>query len=279
MILAKEIRVRDPYIFVENDKYYLIASKGYEEHPFAILCYESNDLENFKEPLVLFEENNEFWSNQDFWAPELHKFKGKYYLFVSFKSENKRRGVNILVSETLTGKYVPLLKDRAITPLDWECLDGTLFVENDIPYMIFCHEWVQVKDGEMCIAQLSDDLSHFVSEPKLLFHATDAKWVVSNTPNADFITDGPFIKKFNNKLVMLWSSLGKDGYAMGVAISDKIMGPWKQIDEPIYRYDGGHGMIFKKDDNDMVVIHCPNNPWGSERMKFFKFEWRDEWKQ
>jgi hypothetical protein len=26
-------------------------------------------------------------------------------------------------------------------------LDGTLWVEDGVPYMIFCHEWIQITDG------------------------------------------------------------------------------------------------------------------------------------
>jgi hypothetical protein len=50
----------------------------------------------------------------------------------------------------------------------------------------------------------------------------------------DFVTDGPFIHKLENgKLLMLWSSDGKDGYAMGMAISSNgIKGPWSHFEKP-----------------------------------------------
>jgi hypothetical protein len=38
-------------------------------------------------------------------------------------------------------------------------LDGTLWVEDELPYMVFCHEWVQIKDGTVESVRLKDDLS------------------------------------------------------------------------------------------------------------------------
>ena len=28
-------------------------------------------------------------------------------------------------------------------------LDGTLYVENGLPYMVYAHEWIQILDGTM----------------------------------------------------------------------------------------------------------------------------------
>ena len=70
--------------------------------------------------------------------------------------------------------------------------DGTLYVEDGVPYMIFCHEWSQVTDGEICIVRLSDDLKRTVGEPKILFKASQPIWASSKI-NGGFITDGPFL--------------------------------------------------------------------------------------
>ena len=44
-------------------------------------------------------------------------------------------------------------------------LDGTLWVEGGTPYMVFCHEWCQMKDGRMCYAPLSSDFASFTAPP------------------------------------------------------------------------------------------------------------------
>lgn len=162
-----EIHMRDPFVLTEGDKYYLYGTRGkltwendgITKNGFDV--YTSDDLENWSEPKTVFEENENFWSDRNYWAPEVHKYEGRYYMFASFKSENRRRCVQILVSDTPDGRFVPH-SDGPVTPEEWECLDGTLYIEEGEPYMIFCHEWVQVKDGEMCAVKLSRDLKRAV---------------------------------------------------------------------------------------------------------------------
>ena len=59
-----------------------------------------------------------------------------------------RRASALLVAYTPEGPFVPLT-GKPHTPADWMSLDGTLYVENGKPYMVFCHEWTQVTDGSM----------------------------------------------------------------------------------------------------------------------------------
>ena len=74
--------------------------------------------------------------------------------------------------------FVPL-SDGPVTPADWECLDGTLYVAaNGTPYLVFCHEWLQVKDGEMCAMPLTPDLTAAAGEPPAV------KSLPSQTPRA-----------------------------------------------------------------------------------------------
>ena len=87
-------------------------------------------------------------------------------------------------------------------PEGWQCLDGSLYVDGEgKPWMVFCHEWTQVQDGQICIIPLSDDLGHAVGEPQVLFHASDAPWREDRlgympekgmTWISGFITDGCF---------------------------------------------------------------------------------------
>lgn len=267
MKLLKDIPIRDPYILYENGVYYLYSS-GMKENRHCFLCYRSLDLVEIEEPVVIFEENPSFWGTKDYWAPEVHKYKGRYYLFASFKADGCCRGTSILVSDTPNGRFAPLT-NRAVTPLEWECLDGTLYVENDTPYIIFCREWLQVKNGEIYIAKLSDDLSCLASKPLLLFKAKEASWAYPIQGSDNYVTDGPFVFKEKDEYNMIWSSFSKNGYAMGLAKSHSLTSGWRQSKEPIYDHDGGHGMIFNQKGEQTVVFHSPNSPNGQERMKMF----------
>ena len=274
-----EIYMRDPFLFVENGVGYLIGStdKNLWGGPAnGFLGYKTTDLVNFEGPFVLFERTDNFWANENFWAPELHKYNGKYYIVASFKKDGVHRASQMLVCDEVFGTYKPL--KSAFTPKEWECLDATLYEEDGILYTIFCHEWTQIKNGEVCLGVLNEDLCSLKGEPVTLFKATDAPWVVGHTlTKDDFVTDGPFLYNMKDgSLLMLWSSQGAEGYAMGMAVSQNgIKGPWKQIEKPLFSKDGGHGMIFDFNGKTYVSLHHPNAPFLSERPHFFEIKEED----
>ena len=132
--------------------------------------------------------------------------------------------------------------------------------------MVFCHEWVQVEDGEMCALPLSDDLRQAVGVPRLLFRASEAAWAKPFEANGRLhnrVTDGPFLHRLSNgRFLMLWSTTGYEGYAMGYAVSESgsIHDPWRQSPQPIYGTDGGHGMVFRDFAGLLLMtLHRPNN--------------------
>lgn len=277
MLKRNEIRIRDPYIVTdkENQCYYMYGTTDLVPGSLRAGCtfsvYKTEDLENFSEPKVIFDGSAVgFWADRDFWAPEVHRYNGKYYLFGSCKAEGKCRATHIFVSDTPDGTFVPI-SDEPPTPKDWECLDGTLLVENGIPYMVFCHEWVQVKDGEMCAIELSADLTHAVGEPFLLFRASENPDVEEMRKRPGyFVTDGPFFYREEGKLKMIWSSHGLGRYLVLEAESDSLRGKWTQKGSK-YDFDGGHAMLFESlDGRRMISLHNPNKA-DFERATFFEY--------
>ncbi|MDC7240786.1 MAG: family 43 glycosylhydrolase, partial [Spirochaetales bacterium] len=145
----------------------------------------------------------------------------------------------------------------------------TLFVDDsDVPWIVFCHEWVQIGDGAIYAMALTEDLSAPAGDPVLLFNASEADWPKkmerrdgSGIVDAR-VTDGPFLhRQEDGELYMLWSSHGPQGYAMGCARSDskEITGPWTQIESPLVSKDGGHGMVFRDFDGKLQITwHSPN---------------------
>ena len=258
------INIRDPFILPYNGRYYLYGTR-------AATCwgpadgfdvYTGTDLENWDGPHIVFEKDAEFWADRNYWAPEVYLYQGSFFMFASFKSADRRRGTQILKALSPLGPFVPH-SDGPVTPPDWECLDGTLYIDQQgKPYMVFCHEWVQVKDGQVCAVELSADLRRAAGEPFLMFQATDAPWVKSVRGEGNFVTDGPFLHRLQNgRLTMIWSSMCSSGYAIGLACSasDEINGRWAQLEQPLFSANGGHGMLFRTCDNRlMLALHEPN---------------------
>lgn len=285
-VKLEDIHIRDPYVLAEDGIYYLYGTRA--NHPLGprqgegLDVYTSKDLINWSEPHECFKKPEKFWADRDFFAPEVHKYNGAYYMFASFRSLSKNRATQILRSESPIGPFNPI-SEGPMTPEDRVCLDGTFFVDDkNNTWIVFCHEWTQIGNGTICATRLTDDLSATIGEPELLFPAGDAKWVFSLNPNEDghFVTDGPFFYRLKNgKLIMLWSSFIKTfGYVQTYALSESgtLKGPWKQQDEPLYKNDGGHGMIFKGFDGQLfLILHQPNgHPY--ERPRIFSITETDD---
>jgi GH43 family beta-xylosidase len=291
LLKAKDIRIRDPYIYadVKSEMYYMYAQSADRKGSnfIGVEAYSGKDLVNWQPPRRVLNVPDTA-GIISVWAPEMHRYKDRYYLLVTLTykatlSEKKPvekaewpkmhvRGTHIFHADNPLGPFTPL-KRHSHTPEDWMALDGTLYVDESTPYMVFCHEWVQIIDGTMNYIQLNDDLSDTIGQPSLMFKASSAPGAPQGTERWK-VTDGCFLYRSpeSNRLFMIWSTLipGK-GYCVVLthSESDKINGPWRE-QELIYSNDGGHGMIFKSfDQRLMMALHQPNRG-GKERLHLFE---------
>ncbi len=277
IVHLSDIHMRDVCILPDpaTQTYYMIGPGRN-----SVRMYTSKDLKMWQGPKTIFRTPEDIWGDirvVGIWAPEMHQYQGKYYLFLTFNTRHEfpeqwrnwlprvYRGSQILVADKPEGPF-KAFANRSTLPTDMMTLDGTLWVEDGTPYMVFCHEWVQIKDGTVEYIQLKEDLSATVGEPMRLFHGSDGPWARKSPNHGCYVTDGPYLyKSKSGKLLMIWTSDSHAGYTVGIAISDsgKLTGPWRQQDEPVYRKDGGHGMLFTTFDGKlMMVLHSPrdNNP-------------------
>ena len=291
-----DIYIRDPYIMpVEKEGvYYMYASSPTTENGQTyggMMAYKSRDLKTWEGPVRVFDVPRDNWITGTVWAPEVHKYKGKYYLFGTLNSDIKwkatqeghpafqHRATQIFWSKSPEGPFLPFESKHPHTPLGEMCLDGTLWVEDGVPYMIYCHEWVEMGDGTMELVELKKDLSATVGQPMRLFCASAAEWSTGSLRSdgsRTYVTDGCYLYRTKTgKLLMIWSSFKNGDYAIGIAESTtgKVIGPWRQQAEPLFDKHGGHGMIFRTFDGRLcVVLHAPNSPAGQERAHIFEIE-------
>jgi hypothetical protein len=284
MLKTEEIRVRDPYIVAHGGKYYLYSSTLINEQMSdrSVYVYVSTDCREWEEPKPIFTVPEDFWGDCELWASEVHLYRGKFYLFVSLPDKSTmhrglfcRRGTQIAVSDTPDGTFLPIA-DRSATPLTQSCIDGTLYVEDDVPYIVYSHDWPDnfksEKNGfvgQICAQQLSPDLTEPVGEPFLLFSSDEAAWSaaaptrieIEGKPYVRFGSDAPFLSRMQNgSLLLTWSPLPAGNYVVGAVVSKsgRIHGPWEHLDTMIYDQNGGHAMFFNDfDGTRKMCIHCP----------------------
>lgn len=286
-----DIRVRDPFIYADpkTGTYYLYAQaanrkgSGFQ----GVEVYTGTNLTEWTPPRPVLTLPPEQGTAM-VWAPELHAYNGAYYLFVTLTARATlpvakpvtskpwppmhRRGTWVFRADAPDGPFKPL-KETAHTPPEAMALDGTLWVEDGKPYMVFCHEWVQLIDGAVDAVALTPDLAGTSGEPVRLFRASDAPGA-KRGPLEGKVTDGPFLYRSprSGALFMIWSTFipGKE-YCVLLARSEsgRIAGPWKKH-TPIFTTNGGHGMIFTALDGRLLLaLHQPNTE-PLERLRLFE---------
>lgn len=251
------IILSDPCILADSasQTYYMTGTGG--------RLWTSRDLSRWSGPYDVAAVDTASWMGRRpaIWAAELHPYKGRYYYFATFTNDSviiarnhngaiPRRASHVLVSDTPAGPYRPV-GDGDYCPADRPTLDGTFWVEDGVPYMVFCGEWLMNDDGTMEAVRLADDLSGAAGEPFLLFRASDSPWsheVLDGKERRSRVTDGPWLFRTGTGcLGMIWTSWIDDVYTMGVAYSQtgRLAGPWVQEPQPLTPPNHGHGMLFR----------------------------------
>lgn len=273
MIITNVEGLRDPFILLDNGVYYLYGTGVGQNNDWDGTvwdCYvnDSGSLNGeWKKTENLVYEKPEN-AAKNFWAPEVHKYKGEYYMIATyFSSVTGHKGCSILKASSPLGPFVEI-SDGPATPHELECIDATLYVDGENqPWLIFVHEWTCTDDniGRMAAAKLSDDLSKLISQPIELFRADSPSWTNAR------VTDGCFMYTTEqNELLMTWSNFdSNDQYCVAIAKSDNatVTGNWIHEDSLLFSkekgdgHDGGHGMIFKNTDGKLYLCcHSPNIP-------------------
>lgn len=270
-MLNQEINIRDPFVLVENGIYYMYGTraKDFGYHTGGFDVYTSRDLEHWSDPVSCFDSVKYGMNTGVNWAPEVHRYKGGYYMFATFTQESGFIGTYILRADRPEGPFVPHSRG-AVTPREWASLDGTLYIGKDgHPYVVFCHEHTQIIDGTICYARLSDDLTERVSDPVTIFAASSCPYVDMHRKTEHYVTDGPFLYRTRTgELLMIWSSFIRNRYAeLLVRFPDGDLGTKAEHLPPILDDDGGHGMIFEGNGRLYFTFHSPNRS-GAEHPVF-----------
>lgn len=277
----KDMPLHDPYILAHeaSHTYYLYTSnvpKMSGVTGIGTMAYKSTDLLNWQKPEVVFLIPPTAYAQRGAWAPEVHQYKGRYYLFTTLYNTEKvikndlthptyARGTISAVSDTPDGPFKMLNEQAAVPPADFMTLDGTLYVDRaNKPWMVYAHEWLQKGDGTIEAVPLKADLSAADGRPIHLFKASDAPWlnasIKPDTGRLNFVTDGPqLFRTHTGNLLMLWSSYENNSYVQTIARSKsgELSGPWEQL-EPLVKQDSGHGMLFRTFEGQlMMVLHRP----------------------
>ena len=258
-ILREDISLSDPFIMTDTQTgyYYMTGTGGG--------LWKSKDMQTWTGPTYNVSTSETTWmgSSPQIWASEIYRYNDRYYNISTFTNRNitidssghPRRAVHITSSTIPDGTYTIIQGgDDTYLPAEKTTLDGTLFIDNDNkPYLLYCHEWIQNGNGTIEFIPLKDDLTGTIGSGTIIMRAKDASW------NTGAVTDGPFVfRTQTGRLGIIWTSWHNDRYVQGVAYSTsgKLSGPWQQQALPITPDNYGHGMLFRDFNGKLLMcIH------------------------
>lgn len=248
----------DPSIIRVNNNYWATSTSSEWAPEFPI--FNSKDMNNWKITGSVFKQKPS-WSVGNFWAPEISYHKGKYYVYYTARKKDGPLCVAVAVSDKADSNY----KDYG--PLVCEqdgSIDGMPVTDNNGDRYL---TWKEDGNSQnlatpIWIQKLSNEGTKLVGVKKELFRNKPDSWEGN-------LVEAPFIKKHNNMFYMFYSANACCGtecnYAMGVARSKNLLGPWeKNPANPILKSNNiwkcpGHGSIATdKNGKDFMLYHAYN---------------------
>lgn len=286
-----DVEFGDPFILDNgNGTYYMYGTGGGATDGFA--TYSSKDLVNWTFEGQIYHGNTDCsWNEKWFWAPEVYKRGGKYYLFFSAQwkenptNEEENFMIGVAVSDKPTGPFVDLY-DRPVFDPGYPIIDANLLVDDDwrnyLYYSRVCYkhqvesevaDWARekgwyddIEESWVYGVEIKPDFSGVIGEPVLLLRPPvkmdneQAEWesrsVTSREINRRW-TEGSFTFKKGNTYYIMYSAnyyAGKN-YAVGYATGPGPLGPFvKAENNPVLQKNIEQGGEVTGTGHNMVLF-------------------------
>ncbi|MBO9153838.1 glycoside hydrolase family 43 protein [Chitinophaga sp. GCM10012297] len=237
------IFLADPTVFADNGKYYLYGTSSNR----GFLFYESTDLETWhqlEDSARRFAlKRGESFGNGGFWAPQVFKYKGSYYMAYTADEQ-----IAIAKADSPAG---PFRQNKPVALSgSGKQIDPFLFFDESGKVYLY---HVKLQNGNrIFVTEMKPDLSDVIPGTEKECIASTEGW--ENTAAAKWpVAEGPTVLKHKNVYYLIYSSndfRNKD-YAVGYATSSSPAGPWKKyagnpvISRHTVGHNGsGHGDVF-----------------------------------
>lgn len=245
----------DPSIVRVGNDYWATATTSQWAPLFPLL--HSRDLVNWQIVSAALTQRPA-WSDGNYWAPEISFYRGRYYIYYAGHKKDGSLCVAVMTAAKATGPYTdhgPLICQEAGSIDAMAVTD-----EKGERYLVWKEDGNSRNQPTPIWAQkLSSEGTKLVGEKQELIRNT-AAWE-SN------LVEGPFILRHDGYFYMFYSGNACCGrgcnYAMGVARSRALLGPWeKNPANPILKGNDawkcpGHGSIVSDArGHDYLLYHA-----------------------
>ena len=264
---AATITLADPTIFCEDGVFYLTGT--YSGSGFVM--YKSTDLVHWErcgkaaEGLALHKDD--VWGTQGFWAPQIFKYDGAYYMAYTANEQ-----IAIAKADSPMGPFRQEVKQEL--PHDTGQIDPFVFFDDDGKKYLY---YVRFDGGNtLYVNELNDDLQSF--KPNALKKCLGAEegWELTREYSDARITEGPTVVKDGGYYYLIYSANHFEdiNYAVGYAYSTSPVGPWTKTGRPFLSRHSvgingtGHGDLLKDADGNWYYVfhvHQSNSQVQSRR--------------
>ncbi len=247
-----------------DGRYYLVFT-GETPNEHSFVARSTADFVTWQDEGVIFDGKGT-WARSAYWAPEAYKIGEKFYLFFSAQNSDlpwtkeEHFNIGIAVAEKPAGPY-KLLMNRPIFEPGYPIIDANLFIDDDgTPYLTFsrcCYQhaveseladfarekgWFdEIEESWVYGIKLTKDFTTVIGESVLLLRPPvtmddkQAEWesrsVTAREVNRRW-TEGSTLFKHKGTYYLMYSgnNFAGDHYAVGYAVSEKPLGPYKKAD-------------------------------------------------
>ncbi len=256
----------DPFVLKDEDgTYYLYhTGKGFK-------VYSSKDLVNWLFVGKSMPNTGYKWAVDNFWAPEVVKYNGRYYMHYTGQASDGVKRIGIARSDSPVGPFLDIFNTGFYGTPPKSVIDSHIFFDEDGKvYMYYSNAASSNKVGnqnysEIWVIELKPDLSGTIGSATKLIQP-EQKWEYS-TASGTFWNEGAVVLKKNNIYYLMFSAnnYGKSTYAVGFATSDSPMGPFvKYANNPILSNEtvphlvsgpGHHTVTTSPDSNELFIVY------------------------
>lgn len=243
--------VADPFILYDGGTYYLYGTDpvdtGYNVRTSDDLC----NWTNRGLCLTVADACGEPSPFCGFWAPEVHKIRGRYYMAYTVNEH-----IGIAVS---SGPLGPFRSERRGFAVAHPAIDATLFEDGDGRVYLFYVGWGEVPYG-IYGRTIDPDTLTLGPETPILYPDPDT-WETRE----GYVTEGPFVIRHNGTYYLGYSGNGYESkmYAVGYAVSQSPLGPYRKYENnPILRqnpdigvYGPGHHCLFYAAGGELMIAY------------------------
>lgn len=276
----------DPGVYKANGKWYVCHTSSCKEDG-VIPIMSSEDLTSWTLEGYGFKTGHyPKWAqkNCNWWAPEIHKVGDKYVLyFCAREDRNGKFALGIAVSDNPAGPFVdtgqPVLVNDRVGLIDVSYFEDP---KSKAKYLLWKEDRNDLNPQEptpLLMQKLSDDGLSLTS-------GTATQILVNDLPWEGVLVEAPSIIYENGYYYLFYSANGfaDDAYAVGVARSKNLTGPYIKKSEPILRHNKiwsgpGHQFVIKNETGEWSLFYHARDKRKNSRSRFLMHDiikWDEE---